>query len=62
MNMDVSEFATAVVPVIAKMDSTSQSLIAGTVLIASMNGMLGLNAMPPMKILRTRILNCIRLF
>ena len=37
--MDVSEFATAVVPVIAKMDSTSQSLIAGIVLIASISGM-----------------------
>lgn len=39
VNMDVSEFATAVVPVIAKMDSTSQSLIAGIVLIASISGM-----------------------
>ena len=42
--MDVSEFATAVVPVIAKMDSTSQSLIAGIVLIASISGMPELNA------------------
>ena len=62
MNMDVSEFATAVVPVIAKMDSTSQSLIAGIVLIASISGMPELNAMLPMNMLETRILNCIRLF
>lgn len=62
VNMDVSEFATAVVPVIAKMDSTSQSLIAGIVLIASISGMPELNAMLPMNMLKTRILNCIRLF
>ena len=62
--MDVSEFATAVVPVIAKMDSTSQSLIAGIVLIASISGMPELNAMLPMNIdvyKRQELIRCVRL-
>lgn len=60
--MAVSVFVIVAVPVIAKMDSTSQSLIAGIVLIASMSGMTELNTMLPMNMLKTRILNCIRLF
>ena len=57
-----ADFVIVAVPVIAKMDSTSQSLIAGIVLIASMSGMTELNTMLPMNMLKTRILNCIRLF
>lgn len=59
--MAVSVFATVVVPAIARMDSTSQPLIAGTAPIAFMIGILEPNAMLPMNILKTRTLNCIKL-
>lgn len=58
--MAVSAFATVAVPATVRMDSTSQSLIAGIALIASMNGMPEPNAMLLMNILKTRTLNCIR--